>query len=130
MILEGSEPCSGALLVAFAVKVHCGPSRRKPVRSLFEESFQSLERKRSWPAASIQSSFGPATTSTVQVLLVEKLGRQSALILRPARPAPLPTGTTCPAFKACPSMPPTPALWKVEREPSQGGVSMPPAIAI
>jgi hypothetical protein len=27
-------------------------------------------------------------------------------------------------------MPPTPALWKVEREPSQGAVSIPPAIAM
>src|SRR5579883_1565651 len=110
MMLDGSEPCSGALFVAFAVKVHCGPSRRKPVRSLLDESFQSLERKRCCPAASIQSSLGPGTTSTVQVLLVEKLGRHSGLTLRPARPAPLPTGTTCPAFNACPSMPPTPAL--------------------
>src|SRR5215470_9171389 len=130
MMLEGSEPFSGALLVAFSVKVHSGPSSRKPVRLLLADSFQSLVRNRLCPAASIQSSFGPGTTSTLHTLLVEKVGRASGLTLRPAFPFPLPTGMICPALSAWPSMPPTPAWWKVERDPSQGGVSIPPATAM
>jgi hypothetical protein len=66
----------------------------------------------------------------LQVLSVGKLGRASGFTLRPGVPLPAATGTLCPFFSAWPSMPPTPALWKVEREPSQGGVSMPPAKAI
>src|SRR5215472_538271 len=98
MMLEGSDPCSGALLYAFSVKVQSGPSSRNPVRSLFDESFQFVERKRWCPASSIQSSFGPATTSTVQLLVVDICGRASDFALRPALPAPLPTGITCPAL--------------------------------
>ena len=129
MMLEGSAPFSGALLVAFSVKVHCGPSRRKPVRSLFDDNFQSLPRKRACPESSIHSSLGPATTSIVQRLSVGSTGRRSGRTRRPGVPAALATGTTWPRCSARPSMPPTPALWKVEREPSQGGVSMPPATA-
>src|SRR5215470_4829325 len=130
MMLDGSEPFSGALLYAFSVNVHSGPSRRNPVRSLFDDSFQSVDWKRLCPASSIQSSFGPATTSMVQILSVAKVGRQSGFALRPGVPLPLATGTTWPFFNARPSMPPTPALWKVERDPSQGGVSTPPAMAM
>ena len=35
-----------------------------------------------------------------------------------------------PRLQAYPFTPPTPAIWKVEREPSTGGVSMPPANAM
>ena len=81
------------------------------------------------PASSIQSSFGPATASMVQRLSVEIGGLAASLTRRPGLPSASATGTTWPALIAWPSMPPTPALWKVEREPSQG-VSMPPAIAM
>ena len=73
---------------------------------------------------------GPATASMVQLLSVEIGGRQFSLTRRPAAPAPVPTGMVWPAWMAWPSMPPTPAWWKVEREPSHSGVSMPPAMAI